>query len=231
MSSVAVLLPWRDVACEHRTRALAYVCEQFAEYPWPVVIGRHDDGEWCKALAVQDALSQTSAETLILHDADVWCDGLAGAVSSVQDGASWAIPHTATRGIHRLTEASTARYVAGEPLAGLPLAECRYDGVAGGGIAVVNRAVYDACPLDPRFRGWGGEDESLGHALRALHGVAPRGRSPLVHLWHPSQPRITRGTGSEASSTLRKRYARARFRPDQIAALVEEARSCLSPAC
>lgn len=226
--SAAVLIPWRDVGCEHRARALTFVLSRLAEHPWPVVIGRHDDGEWCKALAVADALEQTDAETLIVHDADVWCDGLPEAVDAVQAGAAWAIPHPPTRGIHRLTEASTVRYLAGEPLAVLPLAESRYDGVAGGGIAVVTRSIYEACPLDPRFRGWGGEDESWGHALRALHGTAPRGPSPLVHLWHPSQPRITRRTGSEASSTLRKRYARARFRPHQIAALIEEARCSLT---
>lgn len=228
--SVAVLIPWRDAGCEYRVRALAYVLGRLAEHPWPVVIGHHDDGEWCKALAVADALSQTTADTLIIHDADVWTDGLARAVEAVRGGeAAWAVPHRANRGIYRLTEASTARHMAGEPLTGLPLAESRYDGVAGGGIAVVHRSTYEACPLDPRFRGWGGEDESWGYALRALYGAALRGRSLLVHLWHPPQPRISRATGSEASGVLRKRYARARFRPNQIAALVEEARC--SPIC
>jgi hypothetical protein len=62
-----------------------------------------------------------------------------------------------------------------------------------------------------------------------LRGVAHRGRSPLIHLWHPPQRRVSRNTGSEESHALRKRYARARHRPDQIAALVEEARSCSVP--
>lgn len=229
MSSVAVLIPWRDVGCPHRASALDWVCAKLTEDGYVVVVGEHGDGAWCKAAAVADALMQTTADTLVIHDADVWCDGLTDAVTAVRGGAAWAIPHGPIRGIHRLTAASTARYMAGEPHDGLPLAEFRYDGVAGGGIVVLHRVVYEACPLDPRFRGWGGEDESWGHALRALHGPANRGSSALIHLWHPPQQRLSRNTGSEASHALRKRYARARHRPDQIAALVEEARSCSVP--
>lgn len=227
--STAVLIPWRDVACPHRARALDWVRVRLTADGYHVVVGTHDDGPWCKALAVADALAQTTADTLVIHDADVWCDGLTDAVSSVKDGATWAIPHRPVRGIHRLTEHSTTSYMAGEPYDRLPLAEPAYDGVAGGGVVVLRRVVYEACPLDPRFRGFGGEDESWGYALRALRGSPWRGAGALVHLWHPPQPRISRTTGSEASHALRKRYARARYRPDQIAALVKEARSCSVP--
>jgi hypothetical protein len=218
--SVAVVLPWRSTDCPHRTRALAFVIAKHAGNGWPVVIGRHDEDAWIKAAAIDDALAQTQAEILILADADVWCHGIAAAVARVEAGAPWAIPH---KGVQRLTEASTSRYLAGEPWERLPLTQAAYSGTEGGGFVVVRRDVYEACPLDPRYVGWGQEDESLGWALTTLYGRAWRGKAALVHLWHPPQPRMSRVVGSEESAVLRKRYARALRNPSAMAALIEEA--------
>ncbi len=228
--SVAVLVPWRTTDCQHRIRALAWVLAQLAQHPWPVVLGRHDEGPWVKAAAVTDALSQTDASTLIVHDADVWTNGLAEAVEVVQAGAAWAVPH---RGVHRLTGDGTRHYMTGERLDGLPLAERAYLGVVGGGVVVIRREVYEDCPLDLRFAGWGSEDEAWGEfALRCLHGPPWRGKAPMVHLYHPPQERVCRSYGSEAGRTLRKRYARARNDPDAMRRLIEEASApCLSPTC
>ncbi len=223
--STAVLIPWRDTGCEHRTRALAFVLSRYAGYGWPVVIGRYD-GPWCKALAVADALAQTQAEILILGDADCWTAGLPAAVQAVQDGATWAIPH---RGVHRLNEDATGRYMTGAPLEGLPLGERAYLGVEGGGLVVIRRDAYEAAPLDPRFVGWGSEDESAGFAWRCLHGPPWRGKAPLIHLFHPPQERATRAFGSMDSRDLRKRYVRARNDPAAMRRLIEEGRPCLSP--
>lgn len=218
--SVAVLVPWRDVGCPHRSRALAWVLSRLGEHGYTVVVGRHESGGWCKAAAVADALSQTDADTLIVHDADVWTDGLSEATQRVQEGGAWAVPH---RGLHRLTEAATERYVAGETLDGLQLAERAYLGLEGGGVTVVRRDVFEACPIDPRFVGWGGEDESFGFALKCLYGPAWRGKSAMAHLWHPPQRRTTRSFGSLESRELRKRYAKARFDPSAMQSLVKEA--------
>lgn len=188
-----------------------------------MVVGRHDEGAWCKAAAVNDALAQTDATTLVIHDADVYTDGLPEAVQRVQDGTNWCVPH---RGVHRLTEASTARYAAGEDLEGLPLSERAYLGVEGGGITVVRREVYERVPLDPRYRGWSGEDESWGWALRTLIAPPWRGKASLEHLWHPPQERMSRARGSLESQQLRKRYAHALRHESRMAALIEEAKAC-----
>lgn len=103
------------------------------------------------------------------------------------------------------------------------LIEPAYLGVEGGGIVVLRRETYAECPLDPRFVGWGGEDESWGFALRALYGPPVRVRKPVIHLWHPPANRMTRGYGSLASRELRKRYARARASPALMRALLAEA--------
>lgn len=221
--SAAVLIPWRG-GCPHRTLALKHIIRHYtATLPGtPVELGvAAATAPWCKAMAIADALRRTTADLLVIADADVCTEELAPAIAAVGAGAAWAIPH---KGVHRLTEAATGRYVAGAVLQGLALAEPAYRGVEGGGIVVLTRETYEACPLDARFEGWGSEDESWGFALRTLFGAPWRSNGALVHLWHPPQPRATRARGSDDSWELRKRYARAQGNAAAMAALIEEGR-------
>jgi hypothetical protein len=190
-----------------------------------VAIGHHNTGEWCKAAAVADALTQTQAEILIVADADVICAGLPEAIQRVRDGEAWAIPH---RGVLRLSERATDALLTTGECDLTDLAERAYLGVEGGGAIVLRRDAYEACPIDARFAGWGQEDDCWGMALRTLYGPGHRVKSPLLHMWHPAPPRATRSRGSQASWELRKRYARAIGDPDAMWALLDEGRAHVS---
>lgn len=170
------------------------------------------------------AASSSSADVVVVADADVWSDGIHDAVNQVEDGVPWAIPH---RGVFRLTEASTARVLAGAPWEGLQTTEAPYLGVEGGGLVVIHRALLLSVPLDPRFEGWGQEDESWAIALRTTLGAPWRGKAPLVHLHHPPQSRLSRTRGSEPGWQLRRRYLKAQRDPAVMVALLEEAREHL----
>lgn len=217
----AILIPWRDTGCPHRQRAFEYVTARYRTEGYDVAVGVHEEGPWRKAEAVVAALDATDAEVLVIADADVWCDGLPQAITRVQEGAPWGAPH---KGVFRLTEASTDAFLAEASLEGLRLAERAYSGVEGGGIVVLRRAVYEACPIDARYTGWGGEDEAFGWALWTLFGRPWRGKAQLAHLWHPPAERMTRARGSVENDALRKRYARALHKPDEMKSLIEEGR-------
>lgn len=192
-----------------------------------MVIGRGDEiGPWVKADAVADALRQTHATVLIIADADVWTTGIPAAVENVRNGAAWAIPH---RGVHRLTSQETTRVLNGGAPDLQRVEQRPYRGVDGGGILVIRRDAYEDCPLDPRFEGWGQEDQTLGFALTVLHGPPWRGREPLMHLWHPHPQRMNRRIGSPAGEMLRKRYARARHDPIAVRELIKEGQARCSP--
>ena len=167
------------------------------------------------------------ADVVLVADADVWTDDIYEAVAEVQAGAAWAVPH---RGVYRLTEQATRELVLGEPWEHLETVERPYLGVEGGGIVVIHRSLLLQVPLDPRFVGWGQEDESHGIALRTLLGPPWRGKAPLAHLWHPPQSRISRTRGSEEGWRLRRRYLKAQRDPRAMRALLEEARAHLHPA-
>lgn len=220
---VGVVVPWRG-GCSYREAAFAWVR---ARWPWPAITGEAE-GPWCKASAVAAALARTDADILVISDADVFCD-LSEAIEAVENGAPWAVPH---RQIRRLTKESTAEVLAGtEPddLRGQVLDEPAARAHPGGGIVVLRRETWEQVPLDPRFVRWGHEDDAWGWALTALVGAPFLGSERLWHLWHPPQERRTRRLGSEQSHELQERYWRAHHRPEQMRALVEEARWLLRP--
>lgn len=216
VSNVAVLIPWMG-GCPYRLEALERVTGRLAKIhpPWEIVLGELPLGSpWVKARAVDVALQKTSAATLVVHDGDVWTDGLDAAVASLGAECRWAIPH---HKVYRL-----AGGVTGPTDDRRCLVQAPYVGFPGGGIVVIDRDAYETCPLDPRFVGFGQEDESWALALTTIYGPPWRGDAPLWHWWHPPQPRRSRSVGNPESFALWRRYRRARNNPAAMSALVEE---------
>ena len=220
-TGVSVLVPRRPDGGP-RDRAWQWLRPRWESLGWQVVEGSHNEGEWCKASAVTDALTHASGDILVAADADVWCPDVPAAVQAVLAGASWAVPHTL---VHRLTSGATD-VLYGTEVFGGPLVEQRveqrpYPGMPGGGCVVLTRDVYGSCPLDPRFQGWGQEDQSWGIALTSLYGPPVRMPGPCWHLWHPPQERVSRSTGSMAGRRLMLEYATA-AREGRMAAYLAE---------
>lgn len=185
MTDVAVLVPWRRGNDQDRVAARDFVAAHYrrAHRGWRRVTGTSRTARWCKARAVATARAKVPrAKALVIADADVFVSPaqLHAAVQYVLDGAPWAVPHTF---VYRLTREATRLVLnGGRNLA--PLERAPYRGLLGGGLTVVRADVYDDCPLDARFHGWGGEDVAWGVALDTLHGPPVRLPGNLVHLWH-----------------------------------------------
>lgn len=215
---VTVIIPWQP-GCPHRTSALGWVLDQWEATGHQVLLGWLEDQPWCKAAAVANALPRVVGDVLVVADADVWSPGTSAAIEAVRAGAAWAMPHGR---VHRLTPESTARVLAGTaPTPGDRLVQAAYRGWPGGGTVVLPTSTYRAVPLDPRFVGWGGEDESWARALDLLAGPGWRGTAPLYHLWHPPQKRMSRRWGSPEAKALAGRY-RAASTPQAMRDLINE---------
>ena len=225
MPNVSVLVPMSG-NCPHRALAWRYVQAWYAtRHPdFEVVCGvLPDSAPWCKAKAVAQAAQDASGEVFVVADADCFAPALDGAVEALWSGYEWAMPHYT---VNRLRKAATAQVYVGMDPAGFPrtrswYAQLPYVGIPGGGIPVMRREVYESAPMDPGFIGWGQEDEAWAMALRTLHGRGwrPSRGSPLWHLWHPPQQRISRSTGSEKSRRMLATYKTARTR-DEMNALM-----------
>ena len=217
---ISVLVPWRP-GCPHREAAWAFLRPRWEELG-EVLVGECT-GTWSKGEAIADALARSAGDVIIVPDADVWCDP-AAAIAALEE-AAWAVPH---RRVHRLSPESTGLVLAGADWRGLPLDRSNlrdrkpYTGQQAGGIVVLRREVIEETPMDRRFGGWGGDDVAWDAALCTFHGRPWRGVDDLVHLWHPSQPRISRSVGSEANVQLMRRYLAAAGKPNRMRDLMAE---------
>lgn len=217
--TVAVLIPFSSSE-PWRARARDHVVGRYQAGGYEVVEGACH-GPWRKAAAVDQAARRTTADILVVADADCVCP-IGDAVSRVRDGAPWAIPHDL---VHRLDQPATEQlYTTGD--AGPGRAQRPYRGFEGGGIVALRRAVWEQVPMDPRFEGWGGEDSSWAVALNTLVGPPWRGVEDLLHLWHPPAPRVLRRWGTPDNRALEIRYRMAaRAGRRAMADLVAEARA------
>lgn len=223
--TVGVVIPWRS-GCPHRARALAAVRAHIADHhpSFTVVLGE-TEGEWSKGAAVAAGVADlVDVDRVIAWDADVIVDPEAVRTALTTD--SWAVPHYL---VHRLSLTSTDLFLGGHDLTGLALDRTNgqdhrpYIGVVGGGITVLTADLMAAVPIDPRFVGWGQEDQAWSAALSSLAGAPQRGSADLVHLWHPPSPRKSRRVGSDENAALLADYKQAR-RPAQIRSLLADAR-------
>lgn len=224
MSSTAVLMP-SGITDEWRARARVYV-EQWYRRHFPsaeLITGECPPAaEWSKGDAIADAFSRTSAEVLVLADADSFMldpGHLRAAIDLVElAGHPFAVPHSK---VYRLRADETTRIEDAPELAPRLGYTARpvYEGPIGGGITVVSRSAFELVRgIDRRFLGWGGEDLAFGWALQTLAGAGPRLEGRLVHLWHPHPAPNLRG--SPASEELVAKYRAARGVPRRMAAVV-----------
>ena len=102
--SVSVIVPWQP-GDPHREAAWTYLRPAW-EAIGELVEGRCSS-PWVKADAIADGLSRATGDMLVIADADVWVDP----TEAVAACATWAVPHLK---VHRLSERSTARAIAGE---------------------------------------------------------------------------------------------------------------------
>jgi hypothetical protein len=224
-----VIIPFSG-DCPHRLAALDWVVEQWASTGYDVAVSASLDGPWSKGRAVWETLQSLDVddtETLIVADADVWTSGLPRAIGRVEAGqVDWAMPHTR---VVRFADWATAKILnEGVPVTGFAergpaVTERPYTGTVGGGMTVLTVGAYRACPIDPRFHGWGQEDESWGMALTQTYGRGPRSVDPMWHLWHPTPERRSRVEGNAGGVALRNRYRAARGNDTSMGRLLREA--------
>jgi hypothetical protein len=142
--------------------------------------------DWSKAVAVDDALRRSTADAVIISDADVWPHGWDDphgqhnpvyATQTLLNDHPWVMPFDT---VVRLDPAATSAVLTGDPPdPNATLTQRPYRGLLGGGFLAIRRDVYDDCPLDARFVGWGQEDEAWGDALAALQDASRQRQAAL----------------------------------------------------
>ena len=221
---VSVIVPWQpgDPDREANWHFVRNWMRANLPNSWQIVEATHDSSPFSKAAAVLEALPKTFGKIIVVHDADVIAPDITTAVEAVKNKHKWAIPHT---DIFRLSQSATIAVRSGEPTERFKtdLAEPPYRGVVGGGVVVLLRELFEQCPPDRQFVGWGGEDEAWGLALGIISEQRPfRSTQPLFHLWHTLANPPDRKVESLDSKRLLNKYRSAAKRKHEMMRLVKQ---------
>lgn len=228
---VRVIIPYADDGQDVRRSSFYWCIRQWERrYELPVNVATADL-PWRKGEAVNRAVRTlpSAVRVIVIADADVFLRpvdiaGFANLLDWTYANNGWATP---TARVVRLTGPGSAAVKNAGDLWGdwspAPAAiEEEHRQHAGGGLTIIHRDMYQQCPLDPRFEGWGHEDDAWAYALHTMVGAPLRGSANLYHLWHEPQARQSRLHGSEENRALFRRYHDARGDRDVTRAIIDE---------
>lgn len=226
---LTAVIPWDDRTTDPaRHAALSYVLGWWSSIGVKVIVatGRAmcADGEvrWSKGASVIEGARQAETTYVAMADADVIYRDEAPirhALAALRVGAHWVVPHQHVARLSKLGSEAVTRDALQPHHADRGYT---HRGMAGGGVVILRRTDLLRVPPDPRFIGWGNEDEAWAMALVTLLGRCTRGSADLYHLWHPRAPRISPWVGNEAGAALVARYRAAKNRPGLMRALLAE---------
>lgn len=242
---LSLLVPFRDDG-EHRSRVWRWLRRHWrmGGMNAEIIQGWDYHPIFSKAVAINNAASLARGRILALLDADAYLDPAVLTASAnqldesiIHQQRTWHMPY---RRLYRLNEGRTLAMLGSNPpqppLTAVPLPEhleaggFPYVGHQYGAMAQVMpiEAFKEAEGMDPRMRGWGGEDVSFLNAVDALWGHHEVCDNQIMHLWHAKigNNHLTRQWVGQPwiapNSRLGQRYTMAIGEPKQMRGLADE---------
>jgi predicted glycosyltransferase involved in capsule biosynthesis len=190
---ISLLFPFKDDGT--RLAQFELLQKRWAHFmPEAEIIVSDDDGgtPFSKTIAVNNCYKKSSGNILAMVDADVWLNPkvIRESAKMIESGkASWVQP---CNQVYRLNKEYTQKvlnrnyYDVLPPLK--PAVDCERITKVIGLIAMFSRKDFEAVGgMDPRFRGWGWEDNCFNQLMNYHSGPSYKGKSVVYHLWHPRQ--------------------------------------------
>jgi glycosyltransferase involved in cell wall biosynthesis len=257
---ISILVPFRADS-PYRVELWSWLREYWEhELPEAEIIIGHDHGArkgepFSKTSAVNNAFHRSRGDIIVILDADAYMDGevIKHCAHRLRQARrhgrrTWFIPY---RYMYRLTQEATFRVLSSDPFHPLrfptPPNPGDIDGTQGSAgpgrahnygalIQIMPREAFETVGcMDPRFRGWGGEDVSFLRALDTLWGRHKNMDEEVLHLWHPKKhiggfdpasQYLTRVWNHQrrpgSNNKLAMRYHLATWKPVQMRKLVDE---------
>lgn len=190
-NKISLLVPWRDDGTEGRLVNWTWL-RKFWEHELPnaeLIIGVDEGIPFSKTCAINNAFQQSHGDVVVLLDADCYiepsvilecADRIRNARKEIPPEPLWFVPY---RHLFRLTTDATTKLIASSPDNALRFTNPPdLDDVGstagsaaghwfGALIQIMPREAYMMVGgMDPRFRGWGGEDVTFVRVIDTLYG-------------------------------------------------------------
>lgn len=242
---ISILIPYKyDGKRRHTTFKwiLRYLRASFSKDEAEIIVGRSKGKIFCKTEAFNDAARRARGKVFVLYDADAYINTqvikkCTTRILNNMDDHLWFVPY---RHLYRLTREASDRVLESDPAEPYQFPsppdrddveewdKSMYGHRYGAMMMIFPREAYETLGcFDERFKGWGGEDVAILHALDTLYGKHKTTKNDLLHLWHPKtgktyQTRVWKGQTKQQNNRLSMRYHKARRHPKQMRALVDE---------
>ncbi len=247
---VSIIVPFRDNG-EHRTRVWHWLKRYYAENmpSVEIVVGTEEGVPFSKSVAVNRAAKRARGKIFAILDADALMD--AEKLQEVCEELildrrlgrkTWTMPYERIFYLSRdfteklISQPATTwphNFPSPPPTDWLEGDNCPLYGHPFGAMAMVmpREAFFAVGGMDPRFRGWGGEDVSFLHTLDTLWGLHTVADNDILHMWHerPGKTAATRKWVGQPefgpiNSYLAHRYSLANGEPAWMWGLTDEHR-------
>jgi hypothetical protein len=246
---ISILMPFRaDPRAPERVEIFNWVVQYWhnALPDAEIVIGRSKSKIFSKTEAVNNAARRAKGRIFIILDSDAYMrpEVLQDCADQIDRAEArgqhlWFIPY---RHLYRLTKEAGRVVLDSDPLFPIQFPEpplpsdilnqhgSMHGHRFGALVQMMSRkAFYMVGGMDPRFRGWGGEDVAFVRAMDTIYGPHKTTRNDILHIWHPTigsnaKDRMWHGQDSMGENMkLTNRYNRATGDPAAMRKLVDEA--------
>jgi glycosyltransferase involved in cell wall biosynthesis len=202
---ISFLVPFRPQHSQKRRQEVWQWLQEYWRWELPgveIVTGHSKGKVFSKSEAVNDAAKRASGRIFVIIDADCYIDG--DVIRACADRIDrelrrgnklWYVPY---RSLYRLTKESTDLVLDSDPrhpyTFSSPPCWDEVESTEGSGhghrfgamIQIMPREAFFAVGgMDPRFRGWGGEDVAFVKALDTLYSPHKTTNNDVLHMWHP----------------------------------------------
>lgn len=246
---IALLIPFRDDHAIGRGANWDWLHRYWShELPGAqLVIGADEGDPFSKTCAVNMAFRHADPDNDIIAMVDADCyiaaEVILSCAAAIREARRWHEPlwFVPYRHLYRLTGAATLRLIASPPTDPLKFDaphRLRDVGSSEALAAIGHRygALIQIFPreaflmiggMDPRFRGWGGEDVTLVRVLDTLYGVHQTSPNEVLTLWHTALGNVffRKWAGQAkagANDRLSIRYRSVRRDPLRMIAIIRE---------
>ncbi len=245
---ISLLIPFRaDPSAPERVEIFDWTLKYWANAlpDAEIIIGKSKGEVFSKTEAVNHAAKRAKGRVFVILDSDTYmrpeiikqcADNIDKAVKRGQ--ALWYIPY---RHLYRLTQVAGRAVLDSDPLFPVQFPQPPFEEDIlnshgsmhghrfGALIQIMPREAFFAVGgMDPRFRGWGGEDVAFVRAVDTLYGSHKTTANDVLHIWHPTigsnhKNRMWEGqTKHFPNMNLVSRYNRATGDAGRMRVLVDE---------
>lgn len=248
-AGITLLVPFRDDHAVGRGVNWEWLRRYWMnELPAAQIVVGTDEGEpFSKTCAVNNAFRQADPanDVIAMIDADCYIapNVILSCAARIREARRWREPlwFVPYRHLYRLTEKATAQLVASNPVNPLQFVVPHTSDDVGSsetlaGVGHRFGALIQIFPreafvmvggMDPRFRGWGGEDVTFVRVLDTLYGVHETTPNEVLSLWHTAlgDMFLRKWAGQAntgANNQLSVRYRNTRRDPKRMRAIIRE---------